>query len=430
MLSYANGVIVDSISFGQQTTDMGYARIPNGTGNFVIQAPTINANNEGTAFQKITAGQLVINEVMASNLTTSTDANGEYADWLELYNNTSSTLVLDSLYASNDIANPLKWRFPNGTTIAPYSYLIVWADQDLTESGIHADFEFAATGDACILSYQDGSIVDSVTFGAQNTDMGFARVPNGTGSFVIQVPTFNGNNEFINYTKIPSGHLVINELMASNSTTATDPSGEYADWFELYNNSSDTLSLNYLFASDDLTNLQKWQFPSGIKMAPNSYLIVWADEDLTESGVHADFKFSTSGENCILSYPDGTILDSVTFGVQTADMSYARNPNGTGSFVIQAPTFNANNTQPVGVSQVNNFAAKLRLYPNPTSAELTIIVDDYLIEKVEVYSIAGKLLLSNTYNQLNHVKLDLSNLVNGMYFVNINNQANIKVIKN
>ena len=38
--------MIENISFGVQTEDMGYARIPNGTGNFVIQTPSFNVNNE------------------------------------------------------------------------------------------------------------------------------------------------------------------------------------------------------------------------------------------------------------------------------------------------------------------------------------------------------------------------------------------------
>lgn len=40
--------IVDSVVYGVQTTDMAYARIPNGIGHFVIQQPTFNDNNENT----------------------------------------------------------------------------------------------------------------------------------------------------------------------------------------------------------------------------------------------------------------------------------------------------------------------------------------------------------------------------------------------
>ena len=39
------------------------------------------------------------------------------------------------------------------------------------------------------------NIVDGFTFGEQETDMGYARVPNGTGDFTIQYPTFSSNND-------------------------------------------------------------------------------------------------------------------------------------------------------------------------------------------------------------------------------------------
>lgn len=230
------------------------------------------------------------------------------------------------------------------------------------------------------------------------------------------------------YPTITAGQLVVNEIMASNSTTATDPNGDYEDWFELYNNTANTLSLDNLYASDSQTNKLKWQFPTGTTIAPYSYLIVWADEDLTESGLHADFKFSAGGENCILSYADGTEVENIVFGAQTTDMGYARVPNGTGSFVIQAPTFNANN-ESLSAAQFEQFKASLKLYPNPTSNSLTISNNDFAIESVQVINLQGQVLYkSNALNQ-NEVTIDLSNYANGMYLVNVNNKTNIKVIK-
>ena len=41
-----NGVVVEQIDFGQQTTDIALARSPNGTGNFVFQTATFNENND------------------------------------------------------------------------------------------------------------------------------------------------------------------------------------------------------------------------------------------------------------------------------------------------------------------------------------------------------------------------------------------------
>ncbi|WP_026978013.1 CotH kinase family protein [Flavobacterium tegetincola] len=231
------------------------------------------------------------------------------------------------------------------------------------------------------------------------------------------------------YPTITAGQLVVNEIMASNSVTVMDDNGDYEDWFELYNNTDTTLSLDNLYASDSQTNLLKWQFPTGTTIAPHSYLIVWADQDLTETGLHADFKFSAGGENCILSYPDGTIIENIIFGAQTTDMGYARIPNGTGSFVIQAPTFNANNEGNLSVGQFESFKSSLKLYPNPTSNILNISNDAFAIESISVINMQGQTLFSSAYANENKVAVDLSNYANGIYLVQVNKQSVIKVVK-
>ena len=287
----------------------------------------------------------------------------------------------------------------------------------LYDDGAHND---GAAGDNV---YGNAITVSSVTtqyyIYGENTTIGKFSPERAEHEFYILTGT---------YPTITPGDLVINELMAQNTSTVTDPSGDYSDWLELYNNSSTTLSLDYLYASDDTTNKLKWQFPSGLTIAPNSYLIVWADQDLTQEGIHADFKFSASGESCVLSYSNGTIVDTVDFGAQTANMGYARNPNGTGSFVIQAPTFNANNQSLSISSEV--FNQSLTSYPNPTSGNLTIENNQFEIEKVEVYNLQGQLLYSNKYQNTNLLNLDFSNYSNGMYLVVINSNTNLKIIKN
>jgi hypothetical protein len=40
-------------------------------------------------------------------------------------------------------------------------------------------------------------------------DKGYARVPNGTGGFVIQAPTFNKSNDLSSTTNVPGGDMII-----------------------------------------------------------------------------------------------------------------------------------------------------------------------------------------------------------------------------
>lgn len=139
-----------------------------------------------------------------------------------------------------------------------------------------------------------------------------------------------------------SQNVVINEFMASN-TTIPDPAGQFDDWIELYNNTATPINLGGMYLSDDPTSPMKWQFPSNTILGANSFLIVWADEDSNQAGLHANFALSANGEHIRLSASNGTVIDSITFGPQIANISMARIPNGTGTFVQTLPTFNSLN---------------------------------------------------------------------------------------
>jgi len=137
---------------------------------------------------------VVINEFLASNdsLSGIADQDGEYDDWIELYNNTNNEIDLSNVYISDKFSKPQAWQFPEGTTIDANGYLIVWADKDT--DGLHAKFKLSSGGENLLLTNEDGTFIDSLTFGKQTTNIAMARVPNGTGDFVFKAPTFNGTN--------------------------------------------------------------------------------------------------------------------------------------------------------------------------------------------------------------------------------------------
>lgn len=137
--------------------------------------------------------------------------------------------------------------------------------------------------------------------------------------------------------------------MSSNMETASDPSGDYDDWVELYNNSDVTVDLTGYYLTDNHNNFRKWEFPAGTKIAGKGYLIVWADDEVTQPGLHANFKLSADGEELLLITPGLKIADYVVFGIQPAETSYSRIPNGTGNFSWQYPTFNGVNVQTLSI---------------------------------------------------------------------------------
>lgn len=150
---------------------------------------TVNAD-----IQQVLSGQLVINELMAMNSATITDAQNQYSDWIELYNTTSDTLNLNLLYLSDNFNIPYKWQFPANQKITPFGYLLVWANDDTTGAGLNAPFKLSGSGEKIILSYDNGVVIDSVSFSQQTTDISYGRYPNGTGAFQVMPPTPMASN--------------------------------------------------------------------------------------------------------------------------------------------------------------------------------------------------------------------------------------------
>jgi len=171
-----------------------------------------------------------------------------------------------------------------------------------------------------------------------------------------------------------SKSIVINELIASNNNSSSDGAGEYDDWIELYNTTSNFIDLSGYFLSDDIMNLNKWSFPNGTTIGPNDYLIIWSDNDLSQAGLHTSFKLKKSGGNVILSNQELTIIDETNFGHQTTDISWGRYPNGTGSFVNMNPTHAATNSSALGIKTTNVIAdsKSFKIYPNPTRGFFTV----------------------------------------------------------
>jgi hypothetical protein len=172
--------------------------------------------------------------------------------------------------------------------------------------------------------------------------------------------------------------VIINEVMASNNKTIQDPQNEYEDWIELLNIGDKEINLTGMYLSDNPDKPRKWAFPEGTTIAPESYLIVWADEDGADKpGLHANFKLSAGGESIFLVDTDergNTILDTLTFESQEADISSGRFPDGTGEFTAQlSPTPGSSNAVLTGLSEEVPVSFTLsQNYPNPFNSSTVI----------------------------------------------------------
>lgn len=341
-------------------------------------------------------------------------------------------LTIDSVVynaGTGDFSNPDPMQSVNVT--AQISGLLgVQEIQLFYQTGLVGSFEKT-------LMYDDGMHGDGAAndgtyggtipgFGAGNYVRYYiGAVANNAARTITFMPEGAEHDVFIYRVNTSVGDVVINEFMASNDSAVMDANGEYDDWIELYNNAATNIDLSGWYLSDDSADLQKWTFPAGTSIAANDYLIVWADDDAGQAGLHASFKLAAGGESIFISDPNDSIMDQVVFGTQTTDMSYARVPNGTGSFVIQPETYNANNNY-ISVRELEK-AVDFVVYPNPAQNQVFIQTDLKEAKYLKVYGMLGQKVYESPI--LNQKVLDVSNWSRGVYFIQIGNSTKKLVVQ-
>jgi hypothetical protein len=265
-------------------------------------------------------GQVVINELLADNAA-AVDNGDDYPDYIELYNRSTNRVDLLRWRLTDDLANPAKFIFPSNTFIGPNGYLLVWADDKTNSPGMHIGFGLNNKGENLYLLSAAGFLADAVSFGLQLTDFSIGRVPEGTGAWVLNVPTPMGSNQV--QTVAEPVRLFFNEWAALNTNTAGQVQD---DWLEIYNATNRPVALGGILISDASTN---HPIPALSFIEANGFLQLLADDSADKGADHLPFKLSsTSGETLTLTRPDRvTIINQVTFGPQQGNVSEGRLPD-------------------------------------------------------------------------------------------------------
>ena len=222
--------------------------------------------------------------------------------------------------------------------------------------------------------------------------------------------------------------IVINEIVASNNPESgiLDPEGGAADWIELYNNTNHDISLNHFYLSNDNDFIKKWKFTDGLFIPANDYLIIWADRDIDQTGIHTSFKLNKTRGDLILSYETGDIIDSMSYANQVTNVAFARVPNGSGSFRMQSPTFMFSNELFSSLNEVQDDRV-LSVYPNPTSDYVNLLVTgkSHASISIDIFDQLGRIHLSeerSIQKGSNTIQIDLSELSIGPYYIKVTDE--------
>ena len=318
---------------------------------------------------------LYINEFMASNATTICDSFGSYSDWIELYNSTDTDMDISGFGISDNLAQPMKYRFPDGTKIAAKGYLVVFCsgNEGMQNGELHAPFGLRSYGEDVVIANRAGRIIDSYSFKNQETDVSVARIPDGAGELQPNSQpspgypnTGAGYSAFDAANRLPLGGVYISEFGGSTGSVASD-------WVELHNSTGSAVSLAGYGISNNPKNPAKWVFPD-ISIEPGEYLLLYATgsaDKAQKKNLKLNFNISSTGEALFFFDPNGKLIDKLSAGRMRSGQSYGRDGSDN-RFYYAEPTPGAQNGKGYeGITQLPAFSVTPGIYDNAVTVAIT-----------------------------------------------------------
>lgn len=303
-----------------------------------------------------------LNEVQPLNTRTLTNRAGTFGPWVELYNGGTNAVDLGGLYLASSFTDLAQWAFPTGAVLGAGQFKVVFADGRSDLSGLdelHANLVLSPdSGTVALARVRSGQaeVLDYLNYSVSAPDRSFGSLPDGQpferrDLYATPGATNNG--------AAPPLVVFINEWMAANNGFIRDPADNDADdWFELFNPGPTAVDLSGCWLTDNLANRYQCQVPNNghYLIPPGGFMLVWADNETGQNStnrpdLHVSFKLEKNGEAIGLFATDGTLMDSVTFGPQTNNVSQGRYPDAGGTVHFMAtPTPRAPNCLPEPLS--------------------------------------------------------------------------------
>ncbi|MBR4235708.1 MAG: lamin tail domain-containing protein [Clostridia bacterium] len=343
---------VQTLTVPPMTANTSYAEI-NGSFEITYEPTPLMENTSANYTQimsrrTVTDSPIKITEIMAKNASYAPDENGEYVDWVEIYNSSSYSISLLDYALTDSELNLRKWTFPN-ISIGAGEYMLIYCsgyDRRDTRNPLHTSFRLSTEKEYVILTDANGNVIDRVDYDLLKADQSLSKQSDGTW-VTTKAPTPGMANTFSSAALISgqfaaqnTSRVFINEVMASTSTALEKSAASY-DWVEIQNRSGVSVDLSLWGLSDNPAKPRKWQFPEGTIIPAGSYIGVYLSglENGKGSYLNANFRLSSSeGETLVLSDPEGRIVDRCPLGVQYSEISYGRIGDTDGFYYLTGAT--------------------------------------------------------------------------------------------
>jgi hypothetical protein len=362
----------------------------------------------------LSADQVRINEVVASNVRGVVDEDGDTSDWIELWNYGVTPTDVSGWGLSDNPADPYKWVLPT-VTIPASSGLLIHASGKGEVVGSREFLTLIEDGDSW--HYWPGNqAVPQGWYQLGFNPIGWSQGPSGFGfgdgddatvvnedsvfirtEFMMTQADIDSFDQLYVHVDYDDGFIAyLNGVeIDRDNMTGTDP-----DHLAL----ADDLHEAQLYTGASISGTQLSDPQSMLVVGSNVFAVQVHNESMTSSDLslipfltavrpsavpvapdprldipnyrplHTNYKLKAEGESLVLTDPNGVLIDSLDTGQMFVDTSTGLDPAGASQLVFRQPTPNALNTS-IGRNGYADATAASQLggfYPGSISVTLDV----------------------------------------------------------
>ncbi len=268
-----------------------------------------------------------INEYTTSETVTLADVDGEFSAWVELYNYGTVAVSLKGFALSDDATKNDKWIFPD-VMLDAGAYLVVFLSGKTISyangSELHADFKLSGEEDSLTLYDTAKRVADSAAVFSLTSNLSYGRTPDRAAWKFFARTTPGAVNNVSGFDEIDSAlypmskSVVINEVAAVNRSGLTASDGQTYDYVELYNPTTEPVSLLGYRLSGNKSAAKGCALPD-VTLGAGEYFLVFcgADEDVYVQHTgeqYATFGITRFGEQLYLFDKNNVVADTFKSG--------------------------------------------------------------------------------------------------------------------